>query len=77
MLSDARILGDSVSDPGLFSSLYQRHLRAVASYVGRRTGSELSEDLTAEVFVRAFRKRAVFRDDRGVRCLGFWGSPTT
>jgi RNA polymerase sigma-70 factor (ECF subfamily) len=25
----------------------------------------LSEDLTAEVFVRAFRKRAVFRDDHG------------
>jgi RNA polymerase sigma-70 factor (ECF subfamily) len=25
----------------------------------------LSEDLTAEVFVRAFRSRGVFRDDRG------------
>jgi RNA polymerase sigma factor (sigma-70 family) len=65
LLSDARILRDSVSDPAVFSSLYERHLRAVANYVGRRTGPELTEDLTAEVFVRAFRKRAVFRDDYG------------
>ena len=65
LLSDARILSESVSEPAMFSSLYERHVRAVASYVARRTGSELSEDLTAEVFVRAFRKRAVFRDERG------------
>jgi RNA polymerase sigma factor (sigma-70 family) len=65
LLSDARILSDSVSEPAMFSSLYERHLRAVASYVARRTGPELSEDLTAEVFVRAFRNRAVFRDDHG------------
>ena len=65
LLSDARILSDSVSAPAMFSSLYERHLRAVACYVARRTGPELSEDLTAEVFVRAFRKRAVFRDDHG------------
>jgi RNA polymerase sigma-70 factor (ECF subfamily) len=65
LLPDARILSDSVSEPAMFSSLYERHLRSVASYVARRTGSELSEDLTAEVFVRAFRKRAVFRDDHG------------
>jgi RNA polymerase sigma factor (sigma-70 family) len=62
LLSDARILRDSVSEPAIFSSLYERHLRAVASFVARRTGPELAEDLTAEVFVRAFRKRAVFRD---------------
>jgi RNA polymerase sigma-70 factor, ECF subfamily len=65
LLSDARILSDSVSEPATFSCLYERHLRAVASYVARRTGSELSEDLTAEVFVRAFRRRAVFRDEHG------------
>jgi RNA polymerase sigma factor (sigma-70 family) len=64
-LSDARILRDSVSDPAMFSSLYERHLRAVANYVSRRAGPELAEDLTAEVFVRAFRKRAVFRDEHG------------
>ncbi len=63
--SDARILRDSVSDPAIFAALYERHLRAVASYVARRIGCELIEDVTAEVFVRAFRRRAVFRDDHG------------
>jgi RNA polymerase sigma-70 factor, ECF subfamily len=63
--SDARILCDSVSDPGVFSSLYERHLRAVAAYVARRTGNDLADDLTAEVFVRAFRGRARFRDEHG------------
>jgi RNA polymerase sigma factor (sigma-70 family) len=58
-------LRDSVSDPATFSSLYERHLRAVANYVARRAGPELTEDLTAEVFVRAFRGRAVFRDEHG------------
>jgi RNA polymerase sigma factor (sigma-70 family) len=65
LLSDVRILRESVSDPAIFSSLYERHLRAVAKYVARRTGPEVTEDLTAEVFVRAFRRRAVFRDDHG------------
>jgi len=65
LLSDARILRDSVSDPTIFSSVYERHLVSVASYVARRTGPELSEDLTAEVFARAFRKRSVFRDQHG------------
>jgi len=65
LLSDARILNESVSEPAMFSSLYERHVRAVAKYVSRRVGSDLAEDLTAEVFVRAFRRRAVFRDDHG------------
>jgi RNA polymerase sigma-70 factor (ECF subfamily) len=65
LLSDARILSESVSEPASFSSLYERHVRAVAKYVSRRVGSDSAEDLTAEVFVRAFRRRAVFRDDHG------------
>ena len=65
LLSDARILRDSISEPTMFSSLYERHLRAVASYITRRVGGELAEDLTAEVFVRAFRHRAAFRDQHG------------
>jgi RNA polymerase sigma-70 factor (ECF subfamily) len=42
---------------------YERHLPAVAGYLARRVGNELAEDLTAEVFVRAFRGRATFRPD--------------
>jgi RNA polymerase sigma-70 factor (ECF subfamily) len=45
----------------LFSSVYERHLRAVALYAARRLGSDLAEDVVAEVFVRAFRARGAFR----------------
>jgi RNA polymerase sigma factor (sigma-70 family) len=59
--SDAAVVADSVGSPARFSLLYERHLRAVAAYLARRVGTELAEDLTAEVFVRAFRGRAKFR----------------
>jgi RNA polymerase sigma factor (sigma-70 family) len=59
--SDAAVVADSLVSPARFSLLYERHLRAVAGYLARRVGSELAEDLTAEVFVRAFRGRSAFR----------------
>jgi RNA polymerase sigma-70 factor (ECF subfamily) len=61
--SDAAVIADSIVSPARFSVLYERHLRAVAGYLARRVGSELTEDLTAEVFVRAFRGRSRFRAD--------------
>jgi RNA polymerase sigma-70 factor (ECF subfamily) len=59
--SDAVVIAESVGDPARFGELYGRHVRRVAEYLARRVGSELAEDLTAEVFVRAFRGRAAFR----------------
>jgi RNA polymerase sigma-70 factor (ECF subfamily) len=44
-----------------FAIVYERHLDAVAAYLTRRVGGDLAEDLSAEVFVRAFRARASFR----------------
>jgi RNA polymerase sigma-70 factor (ECF subfamily) len=61
--SDAAVVADSLVNPARFSVLYERHLSAVAGYLARRVGSELAEDLTAEVFVRAFRGRSTFRAD--------------
>jgi RNA polymerase sigma factor (sigma-70 family) len=61
--SDAAVIANSVARPARFSLLYERHLRAVAVYLTRRVGIERAEDLTAEVFVRAFRARVSFRDE--------------
>jgi RNA polymerase sigma-70 factor (ECF subfamily) len=62
--SDAAIVLDSLDRPGAFSGLYERHLDAVARYVARRVGATAAEDLTAEVFVRAFRGRRRYRPER-------------
>jgi RNA polymerase sigma-70 factor, ECF subfamily len=59
-VSDAELMARSLRDPGLFSEVYERHLRAVGLYAARRVGSDLAEDVAAEVFVRAFRARGRF-----------------
>jgi len=59
--SDAAVVADSLDQPARFAVLYERHLPTVERYLARRVGSELAEDLTAEVFVRAFRVRGRFR----------------
>ena len=56
-VTDSALIRSCVDHPAEFSLLYERHLAAVAGYLTRRVGGELAEDLTAEVFVRAFRGR--------------------
>ena len=55
---DADVLRQSLAEPATFAALYERHLRAVSIYLIRRVGNGIAEDLTAEVFVRAFRARS-------------------
>jgi RNA polymerase sigma-70 factor, ECF subfamily len=62
--SDAELLARSVNEPALFAVLYERHRLAVRRYVLRRVGSDVGEDLAAEVFVRAFRVRERYRAER-------------
>jgi RNA polymerase sigma factor (sigma-70 family) len=57
---DADVLRESLTQPGLFAALYERHAGAVSIYLIRRVGNGIAEDLTAEVFVRAFRGRAKY-----------------
>lgn len=59
-LTDAEILRLSLSEPIRFEVIYERHLASVYRYIRRRVGDDVAEDLTAEVFVRAFRDRSRF-----------------
>jgi RNA polymerase sigma factor (sigma-70 family) len=63
-LSDAEVVQRSVAQPAAFALRYERHLASVARFVARRVGPDLAEDLTAEVFARAFRGRAAYRAER-------------
>jgi RNA polymerase sigma factor (sigma-70 family) len=59
--TDAVLVAESLTRPARFAVLYERHLQQVTRYLARRVGSDVAEDLTAEVFVRAFRARESFR----------------
>lgn len=56
-LSDAEALRKSQREPWHFAIVYDRHLSDVHRYLRRRVGDGPAEDLTAEVFVNAFRGR--------------------
>ncbi|MFI6326223.1 RNA polymerase sigma factor [Nonomuraea sp. NPDC050556] len=63
-MDDSTLIGNSVGDPELFASLFDRHADEVHRYAARRLGPELAEDVTAEVFLVAFRSRARYDRSR-------------
>lgn len=58
--SDAELIRASVADSQLFRALFERHFDAIFGYFGRRLGRAAADDLTAEVFLRAFEKRGSY-----------------
>ena len=58
MLTDVEVLRQSLSEPARFEVVYARHMGVVHRYLRWRVGEDSAQDLTAEVFVRAFRGRA-------------------
>jgi RNA polymerase sigma factor (sigma-70 family) len=59
-LSDAAIIERSASDPEAFAILYDRHAAVLHRYAARRLGEDVADDIVADTFLSAFRKRARF-----------------
>jgi RNA polymerase sigma factor (sigma-70 family) len=59
-LDDAAIMERSARDPEMFAVLYDRHAAALHRYVARRLGEGAADDIVAETFLAAFRKRSRF-----------------
>lgn len=55
--SDARVVERSWDEPDVFAVLFDRYADDIHRYVARRLGTEAADDLMAETFVIAFRKR--------------------
>ncbi len=55
--SDAELIGASLDRPDDFAGVFDRHADEIHAYVGRRLGPEHADDVTAETFLLAFRKR--------------------
>ncbi len=65
---DAAVIACSVRSPECFGTIFGRHGPAIFRYIARRLGADSAEDLVAETFLVAFRRRrrydAAFSDAR-------------
>jgi hypothetical protein len=57
-LSDADLIQRSLGEPDCFAAILERHADQILRYAHARLGADLAEDVTAETFLAAFRRRA-------------------
>lgn len=62
---DATVLAGSLRQPERFGLIYDRHFPDIYRYIASRLGPGEADDLTAETFIDAFRRRASFDPARG------------
>ncbi|WP_371781508.1 RNA polymerase sigma factor [Streptosporangium subroseum] len=56
-LDDAELIRRSVGDPEQFAALFDRYARQIHLYAARRIGAQAADDIVAETFLAAFRRR--------------------
>jgi RNA polymerase sigma-70 factor (ECF subfamily) len=57
--------GAAIVAPADFEAAFREHFPGVYQFVARRVGAALAEDIAAEVFATAYRRRAAFQPGRG------------
>ena len=64
--TDAALIEASLHDPARFAAVFDRHADEIHRYATGRVGPDAADDVTAETFLTAFRKRGSYdlgRDD--------------
>lgn len=64
-LEDSVLVQASQTDPQRFAELYDRHAPDIHRYAARRLGDSAADDVMAETFLVAFRRRDRFDPSRG------------
>ncbi|MEV5705507.1 sigma factor [Actinoallomurus sp. NPDC052274] len=62
---DAELVAASLREPHRFALVYDRYFDDIHRYLAARPGREDADDLAAETFLIAFRRRADFDASRG------------
>src|SRR5829696_990468 len=57
---DGAVFAHSVSEPQIFTIIFERYYRSVYGYLSRQVGRTLADDLAAETFTRAFERRSAY-----------------
>ncbi|MEV0387513.1 RNA polymerase sigma factor [Nonomuraea sp. NPDC050643] len=65
LFDDAELIERSWQHPDSFAELYDRHFGDIYRYVAGRIGTQVADDVAAETFLVAFRKRETFDPGRG------------
>ena len=58
--TDGETIVASIREPACFTVVFDRHYDAIWSYLARRVGRALAEELASETFVRAFAQRSSY-----------------
>jgi RNA polymerase sigma-70 factor (ECF subfamily) len=58
--TDEVLLAESQACPEVFGELYARHFADIYRYMAARPGPDVADDLAAETFLAAFRRRHAF-----------------
>ncbi|MER6944422.1 RNA polymerase sigma factor [Nonomuraea sp. NPDC000554] len=59
-VDDAELIRRSADDPEQFAALFDRYARQIHLYVARRLGAQAADDIVAETFLAAFRRRSSY-----------------
>lgn len=57
-VDDASLIERSRSEPELFAAIFDRHAGRLRGYVARRLGPDAADDVVADTFLIAFRRRS-------------------
>jgi RNA polymerase sigma factor (sigma-70 family) len=57
---DATLIARSLESPEDFGLLFDRHAPAIHRYIARRLGPDAADDLVAETFLAAFKRRGAY-----------------
>jgi RNA polymerase sigma-70 factor (ECF subfamily) len=63
--ADEALLRASWHEPDRFAGIFHRHFPEIHRYIARRLGPDAADDLAAETFLAAFRRRTKFDAERG------------
>jgi RNA polymerase sigma factor (sigma-70 family) len=73
---DVRQIQSSLQDPERFGVIFDRYFAEIHGYVARRLGCDAADDIAAETFLTAFRKRRRFDPGRGIVRAWLYGIAT-
>lgn len=61
VVCDGAVISASLTEPEVFTAIFDRHFDAIHRYLARRLGRDLADDLTSLTFTVAFERRGSFR----------------